>query len=75
MVTLTRGGGVGNARLALQEVAAQQMDAFPDGVWLIELASLGEPSRVVAMCPVELQRRAVDDELIKPLLGIVSRLC
>ncbi len=46
VVTLTGVGGVGKTRLALQ-VAAEQLDAFPDGVWLIELASLGEPSRVV----------------------------
>jgi predicted ATPase len=46
VVTLTGVGGVGKTRLALQ-VAAEQLDNFPDGVWLLELASLGEPSRVV----------------------------
>jgi predicted ATPase/class 3 adenylate cyclase len=46
VVTLTGVGGVGKTRLALQ-VAAEQLDAFPDGVWLIELAPLGESSRVV----------------------------
>jgi predicted ATPase/class 3 adenylate cyclase len=46
VVTLTGVGGVGKTRLALQ-VAAEELDAFPDGVWLIELAPLGEPSRVV----------------------------
>jgi predicted ATPase/class 3 adenylate cyclase len=46
VVTLTGVGGVGKTRLALQ-VAAEQSDAFPDGVWLVELAPLGEPSRVV----------------------------
>jgi predicted ATPase/class 3 adenylate cyclase len=46
VVTLTGVGGVGKTRLALQ-VAADELDAFPDGVWLLELAPLGEPSRVV----------------------------
>jgi predicted ATPase/class 3 adenylate cyclase len=46
VVTLTGVGGVGKTRLALQ-VAADQLDNFPDGVWLLEQAPLGEPSRVV----------------------------
>jgi predicted ATPase/class 3 adenylate cyclase len=46
VVTLTGVGGVGKTRLALQ-VAAEELDVFPDGVWLVELAPLGEPSRVV----------------------------
>src|ERR1700756_3981703 len=46
VVTLTGVGGVGKTRLALQ-VAAEQLDEFPDGVWLLELAPLGGPSRVV----------------------------
>src|SRR6266516_2737491 len=37
LVTLTGPGGVGKTRLAL-ETAAQAVDAFPDGVWLVELA-------------------------------------
>ncbi len=45
-VTLTGVGGVGKTRLALQ-VAAEALDTFPNGVWLLELAPLGEPSRVV----------------------------
>ncbi|MDR3034703.1 MAG: winged helix-turn-helix domain-containing protein, partial [Kitasatospora sp.] len=37
LVTLTGPGGVGKTRLAL-ETAAQSADAFPDGVWVVELA-------------------------------------
>ena len=37
LVTLTGPGGVGKTRLAL-ETATQAADAFPDGVWLVELA-------------------------------------
>src|SRR5215831_11419778 len=37
LVTLTGPGGVGKTRLALA-AAAPSADAFPDGVWLVELA-------------------------------------
>jgi len=37
MVTLVGAGGTGKTRLTL-EAAAELIGAFPDGVWLIELA-------------------------------------
>jgi predicted ATPase len=45
LVTLTGVGGVGKTRLAL-EVAAQLSDQFPDGVWVLELAAVTDPSAV-----------------------------
>jgi predicted ATPase/class 3 adenylate cyclase len=39
LVTLTGGGGLGKTRLALQ-IAANVLDDFPDGVWLVQLAPL-----------------------------------
>ena len=45
LVTLTGVGGVGKTRLAL-EVAASISDAFPDGVWLCELAAVTDPGAV-----------------------------
>jgi predicted ATPase len=42
LVTLTGVGGVGKTRLAVQ-VAAELVSEFPDGVWLVELAPVGEP--------------------------------
>ena len=46
LLTLTGIGGCGKTRLALQ-VAAEALDAFPDGCWFVELASLGNPGLVV----------------------------
>ncbi|MER6949569.1 LuxR C-terminal-related transcriptional regulator [Nonomuraea sp. NPDC000554] len=43
MVTLTGPGGVGKTRLALR-VATDVRRAFPDGVWLVELAELDNPA-------------------------------
>ena len=45
LVTLTGVGGVGKTRLAIQ-VAAELIPDFPDGVWLIELAPVGDPGAV-----------------------------
>src|SRR6185312_14321970 len=45
MVTLTGVGGVGKTRLAL-EVAARSANDYPDGVWVIELASVSDPAAV-----------------------------
>ncbi len=46
LVTLTGVGGVGKTRLAL-ETAWALTDEFPDGAWLVELASVGDPASVV----------------------------
>src|SRR5882672_7793134 len=45
LVTLTGAGGAGKTRLAI-EVASRLIDAFPDGVWLVELAALSDPGLV-----------------------------
>ena len=45
LVTLTGPGGIGKTRLALQ-AARRAQPAFPDGVWLVELAPLSNPSLV-----------------------------
>ncbi len=43
LLTLTGAGGAGKTRLAL-EAARRRAGSFPDGVWLVELAGLGDPA-------------------------------
>ena len=45
LVTLMGAGGAGKTRLALA-VASDNLDRFPDGVWLVELAPLVDPALV-----------------------------
>lgn len=47
LVTLIGTGGVGKTRLAV-EVARSLVDRFPDGVWLVELASLADPDLIIS---------------------------
>ena len=45
LLTLTGPGGTGKTRLALR-LASDRLEAFPDGVWLIELAPVSDPTIV-----------------------------
>jgi non-specific serine/threonine protein kinase len=47
LVTITGAGGCGKSRLSL-ELASRMLAACPDGVWLVELASLADPAMVPA---------------------------
>jgi predicted ATPase/class 3 adenylate cyclase len=45
ILTLTGSGGCGKTRLGLQ-LAADSLERFPDGAWLVELAPLSDPERM-----------------------------
>jgi predicted ATPase/class 3 adenylate cyclase len=64
LVTLTGVGGSGKTRLALQ-VAAESLHDFAEGVWLVELASLADPSLVA---PAVASALRVREEPGQPLL-------
>ena len=73
LVTLTGVGGVGKTRLAVQ-VAALLASEFVDGVWLVELAPVGDPSAVPAAVAAALgvstqSDMAVVDTIVTALSG------
>jgi len=47
LVTLSGVAGVGKTRLAI-EVGAEVASEFPEGVWMVELAAVGDPASVPA---------------------------
>jgi predicted ATPase/class 3 adenylate cyclase len=53
LVTLTGPGGVGKTRLALQ-VAAELLDTFVDGAWVVELETLTDENLVAQQVAVDL---------------------
>ena len=68
LLTLTGSGGCGKTRLALQ-VARQMLHTYPDGVWLVELASLEHASLVTQTVASVL---AVKEQAGKALLDTVA---
>ncbi|HXP21853.1 MAG TPA: LuxR C-terminal-related transcriptional regulator [Streptosporangiaceae bacterium] len=59
MVTVTGAGGIGKTRLA-DKVARGMAAEFADGVWLVELASVRDPSLVAAQMTATLELPAGD---------------
>src|SRR5581483_5344573 len=71
LLTLTGAGGSGKTSLAL-EVARGLLDDFPDGVWLVELAPLSDPTLVAQAVGSPL---GVRDSPDRPLLdGLLTYL-
>jgi predicted ATPase len=64
LVTLTGPGGTGKTRLAL-EVAAEALDRYPDGVFLVDLSLLTEPALVVPTIAVALGVRETAGEPLR----------
>jgi predicted ATPase len=72
LVTLAGTGGCGKTQLALQ-VAAGLVDAFPDGVWLVDLAPLQAPHLVPFAVPAVFERREIAGEtLTDSLVGYLK---
>ncbi len=68
LVTLTGTGGIGKTRLAL-EVAEEQGRAFPEGVWLVELAAVTDPALLL---PTVAGILGLREEIGKPILQTVQ---
>jgi predicted ATPase/class 3 adenylate cyclase/DNA-binding CsgD family transcriptional regulator len=69
-VTLTGTGGAGKTRLA-QQVAAETLEAFPDGVWWVDLVAVSDPELV----PSAISRAAMlPEDRGDPLGGLARRL-
>jgi predicted ATPase/class 3 adenylate cyclase len=67
LVTLTGSGGTGKTRLA-QEVGAEVLAAFTNGVWLIELAPLSDPAQII---PALAQVFGLQELPFNPLANLV----
>src|SRR5258706_584181 len=68
LVTLTCAGGAGKTRLAI-EVASRLVDAFPDGVWLVDLAALSDPELVPKAVA---QAFALNEQPTRPVIETLS---
>lgn len=71
LVTLTGVGGGGKTRLAL-EAARDLLAAFPDGIWLVELAPLSDPSLAASFIASTLG--LINDPNRSPLDALVEYL-
>jgi predicted ATPase/class 3 adenylate cyclase/DNA-binding XRE family transcriptional regulator/catechol 2,3-dioxygenase-like lactoylglutathione lyase family enzyme len=75
LVTVTGPGGIGKTRLAVQ-VAAELVDSFADGVWLVRLSRLIDPGLVVPTIAQTLGLKETGREPIADLLhAYVAEKC
>ena len=71
LLTLTGSGGAGKTRLALQ-AAADLVESFADGVWLVELTALADPALVTQTVAMAVGVREEHRPLIQTLLDYVK---
>jgi predicted ATPase/class 3 adenylate cyclase len=67
LVTLTGPGGTGKTRLSIQ-IANELLDQYPDGVWLVELASILDPLLVPRTTAISIGLR---DEPQRPVIDML----
>lgn len=67
LLTLTGTGGTGKTRLALQ-VAEESLGDYPHGVWLVELAAISDPDRVIETTAATLGLREEPGEPLRETL-------
>ncbi len=73
LLTITGAGGVGKTSLAIQAAfylssAIHAGAAFPDGIWLIELASLADPNLVPQTCAQTLELSWMVGQTVQDML-------
>jgi len=71
LVTLTGVGGAGKTRLSLQ-VAAELLDTYPDGAWVVLLASVSDPGLVVSQATEPFGVRETETGTGRLLIDVLS---
>src|SRR5215471_7727814 len=76
LLTLTGPGGTGKTRLALQ-AGADTAERFPDGLWWISLAALGDPALAISAVAEVLGVRAAPGRPLRQTLteALAGRRC
>jgi predicted ATPase len=72
VLTLTGTGGTGKTRLS-QQVAEESLANYPDGVWLVELATISDPDRIIELTADTLGLREEPGEPLRET--IIRFLC
>ena len=67
MLTLLGMGGLGKTRLSLQ-VGGELLEQYPDGVWLVELASVTDPQMTVQAAATAVGLRSMGSQPIGEVL-------
>jgi predicted ATPase/predicted Ser/Thr protein kinase len=67
LVTLTGAGGCGKSRLAI-EISKEIIGTYPDGIWLVELAPIGDAELVQQVVATALGVRESDNQPLQAAL-------